>query len=236
MKKACAGMAMGLVKEGDKWVVLTDIMGMEDHLGDMDFKVAGTVDGVTALQMDIKIEGISIEIMKRALEQAKRARLFVLGKMNEALDAPWPNVAPRAPHGSRSNSCGEDRRAHRSWRKEHSPDHRRVRRPGGRGRRRKVYITALDRSSLETAKHQVESYAAEAEVGKIYKGTVVRIMPKLGAFVEIMPGKDGLVHISQLDVNRVEKVEDAVNVGDEIEVKVLEIDRWGESTFRGKPC
>ena len=235
MKKACAGMAMGLVKEGDKWVVLTDIMGMEDHLGDMDFKVAGTVDGVTALQMDIKIEGISIEIMKRALEQAKRARLFVLGKMNEALSTPRGEMSPHAPRMEVVQIPVAKIGA--------------LIGPGGKNIRRiieesgaqvdveddgKVYITALDRSSLETAKHQVESYAAEAEVGKIYKGTVVRIMPKLGAFVEIMPGKDGLVHISQLDVNRVEKVEDAVNVGDEIEVKVLEIDNMGRINLSRK--
>jgi polyribonucleotide nucleotidyltransferase len=235
MKKPCAGMAMGLVKEGDRWVVLTDIMGMEDHLGDMDFKVAGTTDGVTALQMDIKIEGISIEIMKRALEQAKRARLFVLGKMAEALPAPRPELSSRAPRMEVVQIPVAKIGA--------------LIGPGGKNIRRiieesgaqvdveddgKVYITASDLSSLETAKHQVESYSAEVEVGKIYKGTVVRIMPKLGAFVEVMPGKDGLVHISQLDVNRVERVEDAVKVGDEIDVKVIEVDSQGRVNLSRK--
>lgn len=235
MKKPCAGMAMGLVKEGDRWVVLTDIMGMEDHLGDMDFKVAGTTEGVTALQMDIKIEGISIEIMKRALEQAKRARLFVLGKMAESLAAPRPDLSPRAPRMEVVQIPVAKIGA--------------LIGPGGKNIRRiieesgaqvdveddgKVYITASDLSSLETAKHQVESYSAEVEVGKIYKGTVVRIMPKLGAFVEVMPGKDGLVHISQLDVNRVERVEDAVKVGDEIDVKVIEVDSQGRVNLSRK--
>nr|MBP9127926.1 polyribonucleotide nucleotidyltransferase [Elusimicrobiota bacterium] len=235
MKKPCAGMAMGLVKEGDRWVVLTDIMGMEDHLGDMDFKVAGTTEGVTALQMDIKIEGISIDIMKRALEQAKRARLFVLGKMAEALPAPRPELSSRAPRMEVVQIPVAKIGA--------------LIGPGGKNIRRiieesgaqvdveddgKVYITASDLSSLETAKHQVESYSAEVEVGKIYKGTVVRIMPKLGAFVEVMPGKDGLVHISQLDVNRVERVEDAVKVGDEIDVKVIEVDSQGRVNLSRK--
>jgi polyribonucleotide nucleotidyltransferase len=235
MKKACAGMAMGLVKEGDRSAVLTDIMGMEDHLGDMDFKVAGTTDGITALQMDIKIEGISIEIMKQALEQAKRARLFVLGKMNEALAEPRAEMSAYAPRMEVVQIPVAKIGA--------------LIGPGGKNIRRiieesgaqvdveddgKVYITASDRSSLETAKHQVESYAAEVELGKIYKGTVVRLMPKLGAFVEVMPGKDGLVHISQLDVNRVEKVEDVVKVGDEIEVKVIEIDNMGRINLSRK--
>lgn len=235
MKRACAGIAMGLVKEGDHSAVLTDILGMEDHLGDMDFKVAGTTEGVTALQMDIKIEGISIDLMKRALEQAKRGRLFILGKMAEALAEPRPELSAHAPRmevvqipvAKIGSLIG----------------------PGGKNIRRiieesgaqvdveddgKVYITALDRASLETAKHQVESYSAEVELGKIYKGTVVRIMPKLGAFVEVIPGKDGLVHISQLDVKRVEKVEDAVKVGDEIEVKVIEIDAMGRVNLSRK--
>jgi polyribonucleotide nucleotidyltransferase len=235
MKRACAGIAMGLVKEGDRAVVLTDILGMEDHLGDMDFKVAGTTEGVTALQMDIKIEGISIDLMKRALEQAKRARLFLLGKMTEALAEPRPELSSHAPRMEVVQIPVAKIGA--------------LIGPGGKNIRRiieesgaqvdveddgKVYITALDRASLETAKHQVESYSAEVELGKIYKGTVVRIMPKLGAFVEVIPGKDGLVHISQLDVKRVEKVEDAVKVGDEIEVKVIEIDAMGRVNLSRK--
>ncbi|MBL0057721.1 MAG: polyribonucleotide nucleotidyltransferase [Elusimicrobia bacterium] len=235
MKRACAGIAMGLVKEGDHSAVLTDILGMEDHLGDMDFKVAGTTEGVTALQMDIKIEGISIDLMKRALEQAKRGRLFILGKMAEALAEPRPELSAHAPRMEVVQIPVAKIGA--------------LIGPGGKNIRRiieesgaqvdveddgKVYITALDRASLETAKHQVESYSAEVELGKIYKGTVVRIMPKLGAFVEVIPGKDGLVHISQLDVKRVEKVEDAVKVGDEIEVKVIEIDAMGRVNLSRK--
>ncbi|HND64863.1 MAG TPA: polyribonucleotide nucleotidyltransferase, partial [Elusimicrobiota bacterium] len=224
MKRAVAGIAMGLVKEGERTAVLTDIMGMEDHLGDMDFKVAGTTEGVTALQMDIKIEGISVAIMKQALEQAKRARLFVLGKMSQALAEPRPDLAPTAPRMEVVKIPVDKIGA--------------LIGPGGKNIRRiitesgaqveveddgSVYITAIDRASMETAKRQIEGYSAEAEVGKIYKGTVVRIMPKLGAFIEIFPGKDGLCHISQLDVTRVERVEDVVKVGDQLEVKVLEI-------------
>ncbi|HNF58728.1 MAG TPA: polyribonucleotide nucleotidyltransferase, partial [Elusimicrobiota bacterium] len=228
MKRAVAGIAMGLVKEGERTAVLTDIMGMEDHLGDMDFKVAGTTEGVTALQMDIKIEGISVAIMKQALEQAKRARLFVLGKMSQALAEPRPDLAPTAPRMEVVKIPVDKIGA--------------LIGPGGKNIRRiitesgaqveveddgSVYITAIDRASMETAKRQIEGYSAEAEVGKIYKGTVVRIMPKLGAFIEIFPGKDGLCHISQLDVTRVERVEDVVKVGDQLEVKVLEIDNMG---------
>jgi polyribonucleotide nucleotidyltransferase len=224
LKRAVAGIAMGLVKEGDQYAVVTDIMGMEDHLGDMDFKVAGTTQGVTALQMDIKIEGISIDIMKQALQQAKRARLFLLEKMEQALPAPRPDLSPNAPRMQVVQIPVDKIGA--------------LIGPGGKNIRRiieesgaqveveddgKVYITALDKASMETAVRQVEGYSAEVETGKIYKGTVVRIMPKLGAFVEILPGKDGLVHISQLDVTRVERVEDVVKVGDELDVKVLEI-------------
>lgn len=235
LKRPCAGIAMGLIKEGDHWAVLTDILGMEDHLGDMDFKVTGTTDGVTALQMDIKIEGISIEIMKVALEQAKRARLSILGKMAAALPEPRPDMAAHAPRMEVCQIPVDKIGA--------------LIGPGGKNIRRiieetgaqvdveddgKVYITAVDRASLETAKRQVESYGVEVEVGKIYTGTVVRLMPNLGAFVEVIPGKDGLVHISQLDVNRVERVEDVVKVGDSIEVKVLEIDNKGRVNLSRK--
>jgi polyribonucleotide nucleotidyltransferase len=235
MKRPCAGIAMGLIKEGDRWAVLTDILGMEDHLGDMDFKVTGTTEGVTALQMDIKIEGISIEIMTKALAQAKRARLFILDKMAAALPAPRPEMAPHAPRMEVCQIPVDKIGA--------------LIGPGGKNIRRiieetgaqvdveddgKVYITAVDRASLETAKRQVESYGAEVEVGKIYTGTVVRIMPRLGAFVEVIPGKDGLIHISQLDVNRVERVEDVVKVGDQVEVKVLEVDSQGRVNLSRK--
>jgi polyribonucleotide nucleotidyltransferase len=235
LKKAVAGIAMGLIKEGEKWAVLTDIMGMEDHLGDMDFKVAGTVDGVTALQMDIKIEGVSIEVMKKALEQAKRARLKILEIMTQALGSPRPDLSPYAPRMVVVKIPVDKIGA--------------LIGPGGKNIRRiieesgaqvdveddgKVYITSADQGSMQAAKSMVESLTVEIEVGKIYKGTVVRIMPKLGAFVEVLPGKDGLVHISQLAVERVERVEDAVKVGDEIEVKCIEVDSMGRVNLSRK--
>jgi polyribonucleotide nucleotidyltransferase len=228
LKRPVAGIAMGLIKEGDKFAVLTDILGMEDHLGDMDFKVTGTTEGVTALQMDIKIEGISIDIMRQALEQAKRGRLHILNLMTQALPEPRSEMSPFAPRMVVVQIPTDKIGA--------------LIGPGGKNIRRiidesgaqvdveddgKVYITSLDQASMETAKRQVEAISAEVEVGKIYTGTVVRIMPKLGAFVEVMPGKDGLVHISQLDVNRVERVEDVVKVGDQIEVKCIEVDNQG---------
>jgi polyribonucleotide nucleotidyltransferase len=235
MKKPVAGIAMGLIKEGDKWAVLTDILGMEDHLGDMDFKVTGTKDGVTALQMDIKIEGVSIEIMTKALQQAKRARLFILDKMNAVLPSPKPDLSPFAPRmvvvqipvdkiGALIGPGGKNIRRII----EESGAHVDVEDDG------KVYITSADATSMQAAKGMVEALTVEIEVGKIYKGTVVRIMPKLGAFVEVLPGKDGLVHISQLDVERVERVEDAVKVGDEIEVKCIEIDNQGRVNLSRK--
>jgi len=235
LKRPVAGIAMGLVKEGDRTAVLTDIMGMEDHLGDMDFKVAGTDQGVTALQMDIKIEGISVAIMKQALAQAKAARLHVLGKMNEKLSTHKAEMSPYAPRMAVVQIPVDKIGA--------------LIGPGGKNIRRiieesganvdveddgKVYITSLDGPSLDIAKSMVEVHTAEAEVGKIYKGKVVRIMPRLGAFVEFMPGKDGLVHISQLDVNHVERVEDAVKEGDEIEVKCIEIDNQGRVNLSRK--
>ncbi len=228
LKKPVAGIAMGLIKEGDRKAVLTDIMGMEDHLGDMDFKVAGTVDGVTALQMDIKIEGISVEIMKQALEQAKRGRLFILGKMNEKLSAPKPEMSPFAPRMAVVKIPVDKIGA--------------LIGPGGKNIRRiieesganvdveddgQVYITSSDGPSLDAAKHMVEALTVEVEVGKIYKGKVMRIMPRLGAFVEVLPGKEGLVHISQLDIKHIDKVEDVVKEGDELEVKCIEIDNMG---------
>jgi polyribonucleotide nucleotidyltransferase len=235
LKKPVAGIAMGLVKEGAKYAVLTDILGMEDHLGDMDFKVTGTVDGVTALQMDIKIEGVSIEIMTKALQQAKRARLKLLDIMNEELAQPRPDLSPFAPRmvvvsipvdkiGALIGPGGKNIRRII----EESGAHVDVEDDG------KVYITSADAGSMQAAKAMVQAITVEIEVGKIYKGTVVRIMPKLGAFVEVLPGKDGLVHISQLDVERVERVEDVVKVGDEIEVKCLEIDGQGRVNLSRK--
>ncbi|MCK5189373.1 MAG: S1 RNA-binding domain-containing protein, partial [Methylococcales bacterium] len=209
------------------FVVLSDILGDEDHLGDMDFKVAGSEQGITALQMDIKIDGITAEIMESALEQAKQGRLFILGEMNKALSATREEMSDFAP---RIITIKID-----------PSKIREVIGKGGatiRGITEKtgasidltdegiVKIASVDRSAGEEAKHIIEEITAEVEVGKIYEGKVARLMD-FGAFVTILPGKDGLVHISQISEERVEKVSDKLSEGDVIKVKVLEIDRQG---------
>ncbi len=227
LKSPVAGIAMGLVKEGDRFSVLTDILGDEDHLGDMDFKVAGTAEGVTALQMDIKIEGINEQIMERALEQAQQARLHILGEMNRVLSVSRADVAQTAP---RMVSIKIDKDKIRD-----------IIGPGGaviRGITEKsgaqididddgtVRIYAPNSDSLALAKGEVESITAEAEVGAIYTGVVARIVD-FGAFVNILPGKDGLVHISQIAQERIEKVSDYLTEGQEVKVKVLDVDGRG---------
>ncbi len=227
LKAPVAGIAMGLVKEGDRFSVLTDILGDEDHLGDMDFKVAGTAEGVTALQMDIKIEGINEQIMERALEQAQQARLHILGEMNRVLSASRADVAETAP---RMVSIKIDKDKIRD-----------IIGPGGaviRGITEKsgaqididddgtVRIYAPNSESLALAKGEVESITAEAEVGAVYNGVVARIVD-FGAFVNILPGKDGLVHISQIAQERIEKVSDYLTEGQEVKVKVLDVDGRG---------
>ncbi|MDD5021314.1 MAG: polyribonucleotide nucleotidyltransferase [Endomicrobiaceae bacterium] len=227
VKSACAGIAMGLMKEGDNYVVLTDIMGMEDHLGDMDFKVVGTKKGITALQMDIKIAGLTTEIMAKALEQARVGRLFILEKMESAITQPREDLskyAPRMvsiviPQSKIGGLIG----------------------PGGKNIRNiqettgakidieedgTVFISSDNPESLATARSMVEGLTAEVEVGKIYQGKVTKIMA-FGAFVEILPGKEGLVHISKLGKGHVKKVEDVVSEGEVITVKVDEIDKQG---------
>ncbi len=226
-KGAVAGIAMGLIKEGDNFAVLSDILGDEDHLGDMDFKVAGSEDGITALQMDIKIDGITSEIMKVALEQAKQGRLFILGEMNKALPSTREEMSDFAP---RILTIKID-----------PSKIREVIGKGGatiRGITEKtgasidltddgvVNIASVDKAAGEEARRIIEEITAEVEVGKIYEGKVARLMD-FGAFVTILPGKDGLVHISQISDERVEKVSDKLSEGDEIKVKVLEIDRQG---------
>jgi len=227
VKASVAGVAMGLMKEGDNYVVLTDIMGMEDHLGDMDFKVAGTRKGITALQMDIKIAGLTSEIMAQALEQARRGRMFILDKMDAAVSAPKNNLSEYAPKMATimipPKKIGE------------------LIGPGGKNIKKiqeenevkidieesgKVSISGMDIEKVNRARGIVEAVAAEVEVGKIYSGKVVRII-EIGAFVEVLPGKDGMVHISQLADSHVKKVEDVVKVGDEVTVKVLKIDEKG---------
>jgi len=227
VKSPIAGIAMGLVKEGDNYAVLSDILGDEDHLGDMDFKVAGTANGVNALQMDIKITGITKEIMEKALEQAKAGRLFILGEMNKVLSAPSTEMSHYAP---------------RYLKMKINPE--KIRDVIGKGGAviksiteetgvtididddGNVKIASSDFDAAEAAKLRIEQITAEAEVGQVYQGTVIKIMD-FGAFVRILPNKEGLVHISQICEERVEKVSDKLAEGEVVQVKVLEIDRQG---------
>ena len=231
-----AGAAMGLIKdtESDKVVVLTDIQGLEDFLGDMDFKVAGTAKGITAIQMDIKIKGIDEPILKRALAQAHDARMFILGKMLAVLDKPRADVSKYAPKTIVFHIKTDKIRE--------------VIGPGGKMINKiidetgvkidiedsgRVVIYAADQEAGKKAKKMIDAIAKDIEVGDVYLGTVVRIMP-FGAFVELLPGKDGMVHISKLAKERVEKVEDVVNIGDQIMVKVIEIDDKGRVNLSRK--
>lgn len=234
IKAPVAGVAMGLIKDGEHVSILTDIQGMEDHLGDMDFKVAGTAEGVTAIQMDIKIDGIDRKILQDALQQAKAGRMFILGKMMEAISAPRPSLSQYAPKIIIINI---------------NPDKiRDVIGAGGKiinkiieetgvkidieqdGR---VFIGSSDEAMIQKARGIIEGIVKEIQVGEIYVGTVRRI-EKFGAFVELIPGKDGLVHISQLSTERVAKVEDVVAIGDTITVKVTEIDQQGRVNLSRK--
>ncbi len=227
LKAPVAGIAMGLVKEGERFAVLTDILGDEDHLGDMDFKVAGTADGITALQMDIKIEGINEQIMSIALEQALEARLHILGQMNQVLSESRTTVSDNAPSMATfkidsdkiRDVIGKGGATIRSITEETGAtvdidDDGTIR------------IYGSDAASRDAAVAKVEEITAEAEVGAIYEGTVARIVD-FGAFVNILPGKDGLVHISQISQERVEKVTDYLSEGQVIKVKVLDVDQRG---------
>jgi len=234
MKAPVAGIAMGLILEGDRYAILSDIQGIEDHLGDMDFKVAGTATGITAFQLDIKIEGITTEIMRKALEQAKEGRLYILEKMNEVISEPAKELSPHAPKIAvmkiEIEKIGE------------------VIGPGGRVIKKiieesgadiniepdgTVFISANEQDSIEKAQLSIKGLVEEVEVGAIYKGIVKRITD-FGAFVEILPGKQGLVHISKLDHSRVEKVKDILNEGDEVLVKVIGIDEQGRINLSRK--
>jgi polyribonucleotide nucleotidyltransferase len=228
IKAPVAGVAMGLVKEGERYQILTDIQGAEDHLGDMDFKVAGTTNGITALQMDIKISGLSTEIMKQALEQARQARLFILDKMLEVIPAPRPELKPHTPRvttvkipvdkiGAIIGPGGKNIRALQ----EETGTRIDIEEDGT------VYIASADAEKAQIARERIEAVTETPQVGRIYTGKVVRIAD-FGAFVEILPGTDGMVHISQLDSERVEKVEDVVRMGDEITVMVTGIDAMGK--------
>lgn len=229
IKKPVAGIAMGLIERveedgSSKMAILSDIQGMEDFLGDMDFKVAGTADGVTAIQMDIKVHGLSREVLEKALAQAKEGRMFIMNKMLEVIPAPKPELSPYAP---RIISMQID------------PDKiRTVIGPGGKTINRiiadtgvkididdtgLIYIAAPDMESANAGMREIELLTKDVEVGEVYEGKVVRIM-NFGAFIEILPGKEGLLHISKMAKKRVEKVEDVMNIGDIVKVKVTEID------------
>lgn len=234
IKRPVAGIAMGLMMLDDDFTILTDIQGMEDALGDMDFKVAGTSEGITALQMDIKIGGVNKEIMAQALEQARQGRLFILEKMAEAIARPRGDLSRYAPRIITMEIPVDKIRD--------------VIGPGGKIIRDiiaktgvsidieddgRVYIASTDGEGGIQAQRLVERYVKDVEVGTTYLGVVKRIM-NFGAFVEILPGKEGLVHISQLEHRRVNKVEDVVDVGDEVMVKVIEIDRQGRINLSRK--
>lgn len=227
IKSSVAGIAMGLVKEGDNFVVLSDILGDEDHLGDMDFKVAGSVDGVTALQMDIKIDGITREIMEIALAQAKAARLHILNVMDEALAGARTELSNYAPRYTTikinpdkiRDVIGKGGAVIREL-TESTNTNIEINDDGT------VRIAATDQESADAAIARIEELTAEVEVGRIYQGKVARIVD-FGAFVTLLPGKDGLVHISQIAEERVNDVNEYLKVGDVVPVKVLEIDRQG---------
>lgn len=227
IKSPVAGIAMGLIKEGDQFAVLSDIMGDEDHLGDMDFKVAGSENGVTALQMDIKIDGITSEIMETALAQAKQGRLHILSKMNEVLPTVRDEMSDYAP---RILSMTIDPSKIRDVIGKGGATIRSITESTGAtvditddG---VVKVASVDKQAGLAALKQIEEITAEVEVGKIYEGRVARLMD-FGAFVTILPGKDGLVHISQISDEHVDKVSDKLSEGDTVKVKVLEIDRQG---------
>jgi polyribonucleotide nucleotidyltransferase len=228
IKAPVAGIAMGLIKEGEKVIVLSDILGLEDHLGDMDFKVTGTSKGITALQMDMKIEGITIDVMRSALQQAKEGRLHILGKMLDTLNAPRKELNPFAPRiitmqinpDKIKDVIGSGGKVIRSI----------VEQTGAKidiEDSGVINIASSDEAAANKAKEIIRGIVQDAEVGKLYMGKVRKIMD-FGAFVEIFPGTDGLLHISQISEHRLEKVTDELKEGDEVLVKVLEIDRQGK--------
>jgi polyribonucleotide nucleotidyltransferase len=227
VKAPVAGVAMGLVLEGSRYKVLTDILGDEDHLGDMDFKVAGTATGVTALQMDIKVEGITPEIMKVALEQAHAGRQHILGEMNKVISAPRAKMSEWAPSiitlkidpEKIRDVIGKGGAVIRQITEETGTTID-IENDGT------VKIASVSGAAGREALRRIELITADVEVGRIYEGRVARLMD-FGAFVTILPGRDGLVHISQISDERVEKVGDKLKEGDVVRVKVLEVDRQG---------
>lgn len=236
IKRPVSGVAMGLVKDGDQYTILTDIQGMEDALGDMDFKVAGTSEGITAIQMDIKVAGIDRDILSAALQQAKRGRAFILDKMLACIDRPAAELSPYAPRVETIKIKTDKIRD--------------VIGTGGKVVKKiidetgvqidihedgNVFISSIDAEGMKKARKMIEDIVREVEVGEVYTGKVTRLM-KFGAFVEVLPGKEGLCHISQLAAHRVEKVEDVVQIGDQLQVKVVEIDDKGRINLSHKAC
>lgn len=232
--KAVSGIAMGLVKEGNDYAVLSDILGNEDHLGDMDFKVAGTSDGITGFQMDIKIQGISFEIMEKALHQAKEGRMHILGKMNEAISKPKDSLSQYAPRLITMNVATDQIGL--------------IIGPGGKtiqGMQRlfgvdinieddgTIHIASPNKENAQQAKEYIKKLTATPEVGEVYDGVVTKIAD-FGAFVEILPGKEGLLHISEIDNKRVNKVSDYLKVGDKVTVKLLKVEGGKFSLSRRK--
>jgi polyribonucleotide nucleotidyltransferase len=228
IKKSVAGVAMGLIKEGDRFAILTDILGLEDHDGDMDFKVAGTRDGITAFQMDVKIADITRAIMEPALEQARQARMKILDIMDATIGSPRKEISPYAPKIVQIKIPVDKIRE--------------VIGPGGKMIRHiqdstgakiqveddgTVEIAAVDQAAGDKALEMIRGLTEEPEVGKVYRGTV-RGIQVFGAFVQILPGRDGLLHISEIDRKRINRVEDVLNIGDEVEVKVIGIDKDGK--------
>jgi polyribonucleotide nucleotidyltransferase len=234
ISKPVSGIAMGLIKEGSHEIVLTDIGGVEDHYGDMDFKVAGTVDGITAVQMDLKIQGISVELIKKAFADAKVARLHIMDKMLQSIAKPKEKISDLAPHivsiKLPQGKIGE------------------VIGPGGKNIKKIIQETGVtvdidddgvcqvasqDGAAIEKAVAIIRGMIEEPEVGKIYRGKIKRIM-NFGAFCEILPGKEGLIHVSELAGKFVKNVEDVVKIGDEVNVKVIEIDQQGRVNLSKK--
>jgi len=228
IKKQTAGIAMGLIKEEDNFIILSDILGDEDHLGDMDFKIAGSADGITSIQMDIKVKGISIDIMQKAVKQAGEGIKTILGSMNESIDKPKPNISPYAPKiiifkidpADIGTIIGPGGKMIREI-QETTGSTISVENDGT------VFISAVDEENGNAAKKAIDRLLETAEVGKIYDGIVKKIMP-FGAFVEIIPGKDGLLHISEIENHRIAKVEDVLKLGQNVQVKVLKVDRGGK--------
>ena len=230
IKEHVAGIAMGLITENDKYAVLSDILGTEDFLGDMDFKVAGTKDGISAIQLDLKVPGLSMEILSDALKQANKGRLHILDEMNKALDSP-SELSPYAPQIV-SFSIDKEKIGGLIG-------------PGGKNIKAiqeqtecvvnidddgVVSVSSSDKSKLDTAVTMIKAIVEDPKVGSVFDGKVTKILD-FGAFVEFAPGREGLVHISELDWKRVNKVEDVVSVGDKVQVKLFEIDKQGRLNF-----